>query len=342
MPADSLLTHYPVAASNLFLMTSFAETEHHREISEAVKAAVNAFGLEFIRADDSNVEGNNLWQKVELCMAACEYGIAVFDQIDKPEFNANVCLELGYMLGLQRQCLLLKEKQLPSLIADLGGFLYKQFDAENITVSILGEIARWLQEIGVRKASKERLIVFVSGGGTCRCAMSKAIARHLLLASPKFGKFRIESRAAFDPSRASATRAATMVVKETLGEDLLGDHRPRRIGVGFLYEADLILATDAGVLNRVRQLHESYPGTERDKVTVEAEIRRKSHLLTEFFGSTGNIVDPWPDIGDEASLIKYRTCMATLQGLIEPNVQKLQEPRPLSPPIAFGTATLAG
>jgi len=341
MLANPILQHYPVAASNLFLMTSFAETKHHHEISRAVKTAVNAFGLEFIRADDTDLRGNNLWQKVELCMEACEYGIAVFEKIDRPEFNPNVSLELGYMLGLKRQCLLLKERQLPALMADLGGFLYKQFDAENITASILGEIAKWLQEIGVRKASNERLIVFVSGGGTCRCAISKAITRHHL-ADTKIDRFRAESRAAFDPSRPTATNAAITLVRETYGADLLSDHRPRRMGVGFLYEADLILATDIGVLERVRQLHTTYPGDDADKAKVEAEIRRKSHLLTEFFGSTGNVLDPWPDRGDEASHAKYKTCLATLQGLIEPNEHKLTVSRPASPPIAFGTATLAG
>jgi protein-tyrosine-phosphatase len=264
--------------------------------------------------------------------------------IDKPDFNPNVSLELGYMLGLKRHCLLLKEKRLPMLMTDLAGFLYKQFDADNISNSILGQVANWLQEVGVRKAKDERLIVFVSGGGTCRCAMAKAITRHFFHTqrrADKHGKFRVESRAAYSPSRSAATDAAINVAKKTLGEDLLSEHRPRRAGVGFLYEADLILATDQGVLGNIRNLHTLYPGSGSEKSQVEREILRKSHLLTEFFGATGDVPDPWPDNGDACSEMKYRKCMTTLYDLIAPNVDKLIAARAKAPPLAFGTAILS-
>ena len=35
------------------------------------------------------------------------------------------------------------------------------------------QIRQWLQDIGVAKCSGERLVIFVSRGGTCRCAMAK-------------------------------------------------------------------------------------------------------------------------------------------------------------------------
>jgi protein-tyrosine-phosphatase len=341
--ANPVLKLYPVPASNVYLMTRFADTEHHNAISKAVAQAVRAFGLEFVRADDPDVPGDDLWQKVELCMQACEYGVAVYETIDKPDFNPNVSIELGYMLGQRRQCLLLKEKRLPTLPVNLGGFLHKEFDAANVdtvNATVLGQVANWLREIGVRKRRHEKIIVFVSGGGTCRCAMSKAITKHLL--GKYKNPFRVESRAAFHPSRPSATDAAIHAASQTLGEDLLSDHRPRRMGVGFLYEADLILATDQLVLGEVRNLHTLYPGSEDDKAQVKKEINRKSHLLTEFFGAKGDIVDPWPDRGDDASKAKYQACMQTLHDLIAPNVDRLLKSRPPPPPLAFGTATLSG
>jgi protein-tyrosine-phosphatase len=338
--ANPVLKPYPVPASNAYLMTRFAQTKHHDEISKAVEQAVTAFGLEFVRADDTNLSGDDLWQKVKFCMQACEYGIAVYETIDKPDFNPNVSIELGYMLALQRQCLLLKERTLPGLPVNLVGFLYKEFDGTNISASILGQVANWLREVGVRRRTDEKVIVFVSGGGTCRCAMSKAITQHLLVKYKN--ELRIESRAIGRPSRSSATDAAINVTTQSLGEDLLSDHRPRRIGVGFLYEADLILATDQGVLAKILDLHKLYPGSESDKKQVKAEIRGKSHLLTEFFDATGDVVDPWPDRGDDASKAKYQACMNTLYDLIEPRVDRLLKSRTPAPPLAFGTATLFG
>ena len=48
-------------------------------------------------------------------MDACNYGIAVFEQIDDQSINANVCIELGYMLGEGKPILILKEKSLINL-----------------------------------------------------------------------------------------------------------------------------------------------------------------------------------------------------------------------------------
>lgn len=339
---NPVLSHYVVPESNLFLMTRFAKTEQLDAISTAVAQSVGAFGLEFIRADDTSFSGNYLWQRVEQCMQAATFGVAVFDNLDKPEINPNISLELGYMLALGHKCLLLKEKRLPALMADLQGFLHKEFDAENTTATVLGAMADWLREVGVRKAAKERLIVFVSGGGTCRCAMAKAITRHLIGSAKSERPFRIESRAAFNVSRPTATKTAIEVVKQNLGQDCLSEHRPRRMGVGFLYEADLILATDQSVLDSVRALSESYPGSEADRRTVKEQIGGKSQLLTEFFGSRGDVPDPWPDDGDEASTRRYEDCFATLHGLIAPNLEKLKDKRTISPPLAFGTALLSG
>jgi protein-tyrosine-phosphatase len=341
---NPVLQTYPVAESNLFLMTRFAKTDQLDAISRGVAQSATAFGLEFVRADDTNVPGEHLWQKVEQCMRATKFGVAVFDHIDKPEHNPNISLELGYMLALGNKCLLLREKQVPRVMADLQGFLHKQFDAEDISDTVLGAMADWLREVGVRKNEKERLIVFVSGGGTCRCAMAKAITLHLTsqVKIKSSRPFRVESRAAFDPSRSSATNAAIEVARQRLGEDYLSEHRPRRMGVGFLYEADLILATDRFVLGEIRKLFEAYPGSEADRQQVKAEIKRKSQLLTEFFGSSGDVPDPWPDNGDEASMTRYRDCFATLHSLISPNLAKLEADRHIARPLPFGTTFLSG
>jgi protein-tyrosine-phosphatase len=345
---NSVLRRYIVPSSNLFLMTRFAQTEHHEKISNAVKQAVRAFGLEFIRADDPNLSGAHLWEQVEFCMQACEYGVAIFETIHTPEFNPNVSLELGYMLGLNRQCLLLKEKSLATLPADLAGHLYKEFDAANIDASILGQVANWLLQVGVRRRMDERVIIFVSGGGTCRCAMSKAITNHLL--KKRVNEFRVESRAAFAPSRSAATNAAIQTVSHTLGKNFLNDHRPRRMGVGFLYEADLILATDRRVLAEVRNVYQQYPvgpdatkeAESEIKTKIKSEIDRKLFLLTEFFEGSGDIADPWPDDGDQESLLRYQKCMARLYELISTKFDKLTETRPRAPSISFGTASLSG
>jgi protein-tyrosine-phosphatase len=303
---------FKVPESNVFLMTRFRTQPYHQDISDALSDAVRAFGLELVRADDPNLQESILWHKVRSCMEACHFGVAVFEDIDDKDFNPNVSLELGYMMALGRDYLVLKEQRLTRLPTDLCGHLYKEFDSSRITPTVLAQLADWFKSNGVRKRDQEKLVVFVSYGGTDRCAIAKAITYHLLLKDNCILNFRIESRAAFNPAGSTSARAAVELVQSRLAEDRLGQHRPRRAGSAFLFEANLILATDHQVLSKLRELSQSYPGTDKDQAIVRDEIRQKSHLISHFFGGKGEIDDPYPDRGDAASRQKYEQCFDDL------------------------------
>jgi protein-tyrosine-phosphatase len=339
---------FRVPESNVFLMTRFSETAYHAEVSKAVADSVHAFGLEFVRADDLNWSAPTLWERVQSCLDACHFGVAIFESIDRPDFNPNVSLELGYMMALKRQCLLLKEQRLERLPTDLCGHMYKEFDSRDIRPTVLGRVADWLKEIGVRKRDGETVVVFVSKGGTCRCALAKAITRSLLRFNKDWADIRVESRAAGKPSLPTATQAAIRVAHSRLDEDWLSEHRPRRAGVGFLYEADLILATDRKVLEGVQNSFVDYPGTDEDKVLVQNEIRSKTHLLTEFFGGSGDVKDPWPDRGDDSSLLEYEQCVNVLYSVISNGLDRLADflekaalNSAMKRPVAFGACLLS-
>lgn len=348
MEKNPVLELFKVPESNVLLMTRFRETEYHAEISAAVADATRAFGLEFVRADSPNWSATTLWDSVRFCLDACRLGVAVFEMIDEDDFNPNVSFELGQMLALGRKCLVLKEKRLKSLSTDLCGHLYKEFDSHNIRQSILSQMADWLQEIGVRKRDGEKMVVFVSAGGTCRCAIGKAILTHFLGKAKQPYKYRIESRAIWEPTLSCATQAARAAIQEIAGEDLLLEHRPRRAGPAFLFESNLILATDRAVLNAILASSNEYPGTEDDKLVVEEVLREKSFLATEFFGSTGNISDPWPDEGDAESLQRYRACAKFWADTISAQGERLPEFLSKSAPnkalkrtVAFGARRLS-
>src|SRR5260370_22580816 len=145
------LPSFIVPESNVFLMTRFRNTSYHQAISDAVAHAVRAFGLEFVRADDPHIAESILWRKVQFCMEACHFGVAVFEDIDEADFNPNVSLELGYMLARNRDVVLLKERRLKRLPTDLYGHLYREFDSFNIRPTVLGQIADWFKSNDVRK-----------------------------------------------------------------------------------------------------------------------------------------------------------------------------------------------
>ena len=56
---------------------------------------------------------------------------------------------------------------------------------------------------------------------------------------------------------------------------------------------------------------------------MQQEIRSKSFLVTDFFGSSGEVTDPYPDNGDEKSLKEYHDCAQFLTDLMSTRLDRL-------------------
>ena len=129
--------------------------------------------------------------------------------------------------------MLLKEQRVKKLFTDLVGFVYGEFDSYEIRPTVLGQMADWLKQVGVRKQDGEKLIVFVSYGGQDRCAIAKAITKHLLEEDKCILNVRVESRGAENSSGPTAAKTGIEVVRNRLKRDWLSDHRPRKVGIAF-------------------------------------------------------------------------------------------------------------
>lgn len=305
-PRPRRLPDLPDPARNVFLMIRFRSTEVHEFLTRTIRSALAQYGLNLVRADMRDYH-EILFENVRICMDGCDYGIAVFETIDGQVTSPNVSLELGYMLAKARPCLLLKDRSVSFVQADLAGHLYQEFDVEAIPETVPPPIRKWLQDLGFTKRSDERLVVFVSHGGTCRDPMAKAITEVLLRGhSPGF-KIRLEGGALGPPSRDEVSDAARRAVKNMFGEDLLSAYRPSMLSRGLIEDADLILVMSESML--------------QPKVLPP----EKTYLLKRFFGSSGDVADPWPDGDDEKANKRYTQCAEELRGVIEPNVESLIE-----------------
>ena len=314
-PANPVLQSYPNTRSNVFLMMRFRPTEYHGQISKTIERVLSEYSLNLIRAD-ANDYTPQLWDNVEACMNACDYGIAVFEQIDERDINPNVSLELGYMRGQGKKCLLLKEKRLPALQTDLSGYLYSEFDAFQIDGTIEPQVRRWLRSIGIAKKSNERLLVFVSAGGTCRCALAKAITGALLEARPPAYPLRVMSTAMYEPALTGASEGARGAIKELFGRDLLADHRAMRLTPTLVEEADLILVMDHAIYDVLRKAGSPNP---------DSENARKIHVLKPYFGLAGDIADPWPHRNSGDSDALYLSTAKELQSILEQHLSDIIE-----------------
>ena len=139
---------YPSGTRTAFVMMCFKDGKPHSEILNCIKQTLSQHGVEALRADDKQYM-DDLFPNVKTYMHGCDFGIAVFDRIIKDDINPNVSLEVGYMLGLGKSVLLLKDKTLKTLQTDLAGKLYKEFDSHDIAETMPAQIEKWLRDKGI-------------------------------------------------------------------------------------------------------------------------------------------------------------------------------------------------
>lgn len=140
---------YPIGKRTAFIIMQFGSTKLHSDIVSSIKDVLKSHNITALRADDKEYM-DDLFPNIKVYMHACDFGIAVFDRITKDDFNPNVTLEVGYMLGMGKDVLLLKDKTLESLSTDLTGRLYKQFDTTDVQNTLPQQIEKWLLDKGLK------------------------------------------------------------------------------------------------------------------------------------------------------------------------------------------------
>ncbi|NTW99710.1 MAG: nucleotide-binding protein [Geobacteraceae bacterium] len=138
---------YPIGKKTAFIIMQFGNTTPHQLIVTCIKDTLRKHGITALRADDKEYM-DDLFPNIKTYMHACDFGVAVYDRITEDDFNPNVSLEVGYMLGMGKNVLLLKDKTLKSLQTDLTGKLYKAFDTTDIDKTMPQHIEKWLSDRG--------------------------------------------------------------------------------------------------------------------------------------------------------------------------------------------------
>lgn len=136
---------YPEGTRTAFLIMQFTETEVHEKIISTIKDLLKQYNIAVLRADDKEYS-DDLFANIKTYMHCCEFGISIFERVTEDEFNPNVSLEVGYMMGLNKPVCLLKDKTLKSLQTDLAGKLYKPINLFKIEDSIKKHLNKWLTD----------------------------------------------------------------------------------------------------------------------------------------------------------------------------------------------------
>jgi hypothetical protein len=101
-----------------------------------------------IRADEIEFHAD-LLGNVRTLLHGCRFGIAVYERIETDQPNANVGFEVGYLMAMNKPVLLLKDKNIPALHADLAGKLYRNFDPCEPEKDIPDQLISWLADNGI-------------------------------------------------------------------------------------------------------------------------------------------------------------------------------------------------
>lgn len=300
--SSPVLFDYPNPKLNTFLMMRFRDNQINKDLISSLRVALKHYGINLLRADDRSYS-ETLWANVKAYMDACDFGIAIFEQVDEKNFNPNVSLELGYMLAKNKGVLLLKDLHLTDMPSDILGHLYKTFDSYHISETIPPKVNDWLRDVGIAKSQAERSVLFISYGGTCRCAMAKVATEQVFKERNLPYRLRIESIAYAFGDANEASKGARKAIYESYGKDYLEMHKVTRRSPGVIEDADLILIMEKSFATDLPQ--------------------NKTFMFNEFFGFSGDVPNPWRSVEDKHTALRYRTCLRHIRDVIDGEADRI-------------------
>jgi protein-tyrosine-phosphatase len=298
---EKFLNHFPHTNRNVFVMMPFT-ARRTNQIYEAASLAIEHHGLIPLRADLVEFTPA-LWWNVLIYMIGSAYGIVIYEPKDGIPFNPNVSIEAGFMLGLDRQVLLLSNQKNASLPVDFSGRKFKTFDSRNISETVNKAVSDWIEkDISYFPYGRRKLIIFTSLGGTCRCVMAKAILRDRL-ERLKIATATVDAAAVADPHHNRISPSAIRVLDEIGCSKWIKDDRPRKLSPYLQDRADLIIALTDSRLARAPDRPE--------KIITDVDL----------FGF--RITNPYPDKEDDDSIVEYRNSRKQIAAGIDATLEKI-------------------
>ena len=154
---DRLRAKYADPSKLGFLIMPFTATKPFEQIAQVVKATAEKYGVTVIRADENEFHAD-LLSNVRTHLHGCGFGIAVYERIESDNPNPNVGFEVGYLMAMNKPVLLLKDRTVKTLQADLAGRLYKPFDPHSPDATTPNQLTKWLEDNGIIVPEKRSLV----------------------------------------------------------------------------------------------------------------------------------------------------------------------------------------
>jgi protein-tyrosine-phosphatase len=194
-------------------------------------------------------------------------------------------------------------------------YMYSYFRTEElpsltgktVQIAALAIVACSAVMLWFRYRRSDRVLVFLSSGGTCRDPMAKVILEQLLLQRRPRPRIQVRAAGLGPLSKNEVSHAARYVIREMYGRDLLKGNRPELLTPELAEQADLILTMD-------RRLQSN------EGKTLPSG---RTFLLKDFLGEKGDVRDPFPDGKDQATIERYRACAEELKRLLSAQTDRI-------------------
>ena len=282
--------------NQVFVLMPFCEEWSDRIWERHLKRIIVDFGLKIKRADD--LYGPNIL--ADILTGIYESRIILADITSK---NPNVMYELGLCHALNKDVVILTQNldDIPFDLKTSRCLLYKDnsdgYDRlENQLPKFLSDILSFTPKdnFGNTINDDDVVILYLSTGGTCRCAMANVITRELI---SKYSKIVPISAGLIEASTPYISKEAMEVLESKLNIKA-SNHKTIKADFPLLKRANIILPME-------NRLAEEIPSEFKSKVT----------LFREFFRKSGDVADPF-----NHGLNAYHECINLLFEDINPNI----------------------
>jgi hypothetical protein len=134
---------------SVFIMTKFPEGKETIDnelgaVIEVVKNTVDSLKFHPRIASEGRYH-ESVWGNVEIHLLGCSRGIAIVEDLYRPELNPNVAMEWGWMRAMGKHVLYLREATFSKERADVMGLIADQFEWKDPKKDIPDAISRWLK-----------------------------------------------------------------------------------------------------------------------------------------------------------------------------------------------------
>ena len=138
--------------NSVFVMTKFPEPSDSeapalQAVIDCVTEAIKARGYVPRIATERDFH-EWLWGNVTVFLLGCRQGVAIVEDKYRPEFNPNVAMEWGWMRGMGRRVLFLREEGFKNDRADWSGVINHAFNWASPKAGIEVAINRFLEGSG--------------------------------------------------------------------------------------------------------------------------------------------------------------------------------------------------